>query len=344
MKKISLTFLLITYWLLTALVTPSFAGIDKLAQTGMPFLKLNASSRSSGMGGAYVAIGDDASSMFSNLGGLAFVESGADITINMTNWIVDTKHYAFGAAYGLKKWGTLGISFVYMDYGTFTETWPYDGTNPDLINLGYETGQDFTIAEFALGLSYARRISEKFSVGGQIKYAKQDLFETLMYHEVKGEELITQNVENVMALDFGTLYYTGFKDLRFGMSIRNFSGQGRYIEQRFEMPLDFRIGLAMDIMTLLSPGNESHKLTLALDALHPRDYSERIHVGAEYYLMDLLALRAGYKFNYDEESLAFGLGVKKDLGNMGMRIDYAYSALGDFFDPVHRVTINLSYK
>jgi len=340
MKKIS-TYLLVAV-LTIFVVTVSQAGVDKLGQTGMPFLKMDVGGRASAMA-AHCAVLNDATAMFSNLAGLAMVD-GLDFMVNQTNWIADIKQYAGGVAYGTEKWGVFGLSFVYMDYGTFKETRPYDGTDPVLMNAGYEDLGDFEVGEYAIGLSYARRISSQFSIGGQIKYAKQDLYESLMYNERLLKEEISQNVESSFAVDFGTLYYTGWQDLRIAMSVRNFSQQERYVRQRFELPLMMNIGVAMDVMPLISGEEGDTKLTVAVDALHPRDYSERMHVGAEFAMKDMLFVRAGYKFNYDEEGLTAGIGLDKMFGNIGIKFDYAYGSFGDFFGEVHRISWGIYMK
>jgi hypothetical protein len=100
----------------------------------------------------------------------------------------------------------------------------------------------------------------------------------------------------------------------------------------------------MDVMQVFTPGEKQMKLTLAFDWLHPRDYEERVHFGAEWGFMDMLFLRAGYKFNYDVESFSGGLGVNKEFGNYGIRVDYAYSDFGDFFGAVHRMSLGLFMK
>jgi len=344
MKKTVLYMLVAAIILLGLTPTSQAEEIKKIAQTGMQFLKLDVGGRSAGMGSANSAITNDVTSMFSNLAGLSFVQ-GLEVAMNQTNWIADIKHYGGGVAYGFENWGTFGVSLVYMDYGTFRETRPYEGTtDPELMKKGYEDLGEFEVGEYAIGLSYGRRISNQFSIGAQIKYAKQDLFESLMWHEFYQKELVVENVETVTAFDFGTLYFTGWKDLRIGMSIRNFSRQGRYVRQRFELPLTFRIGLAMNVMTLLAPEDSQHSLSLALDALHPRDYSERVHLGAEYGLMDILFIRGGYKFNYDEESFSFGVGVDKAFGKYGIKFDYAFSDFGEFFGNVHRVSWGIYMK
>ena len=89
-------------------------------------------------------------------------------------------------------------------------------------------------------------------------------------------------------------------------------------------------------------GPSNSALLLAVDAVHPRDYTERVHFGAEYLYANLLAIRAGYKTNYDEEALSMGFGVNYSVGGIGLKIDYSYSQLG-VFDGVSRITIGGSF-
>ncbi|MDZ7261544.1 MAG: PorV/PorQ family protein [candidate division KSB1 bacterium] len=317
--------------------------IDKMAQSGMPFLAIDVNSRTSAMGSASVCVIQDASAMFSNLAGLALIE-GADISFTVTNWIADIKQYSGAAAYTLGKWGTFGASFIWMDYGTFTETAPYTGYEVEMRNIGYERLGDFTVSEYAVGISYARRVSNQFSFGGQIKYAYEGLYQNMVYDYISGRNVLSKNREQVYALDFGTLYYTGWKDLRFGMSIRNFSRQCKFVEQRFELPLTMTMGLAMNVMSLLQPADSNQKLTMAVDWLHPRDWNERYHVGVEYALAGMLYARLGYKFNYSEEGFTGGLGVAKAMGNYEIKLDYAYRAFGEFFGSVQQLGIGISIK
>jgi len=99
----------------------------------------------------------------------------------------------------------------------------------------------------------------------------------------------------------------------------------------------------MDIFDFMPSLQESQSLVLAIDAVHPRDYTERIHIGGEYWYMDMIALRAGYKYNYDEEGLSAGVGIKYAVeGGFGIKIDYSYSDLG-VFDAVNRISIGASF-
>ncbi len=165
-----------------------------------------------------------------------------------------------------------------------------------------------------------------------------------------------------LAFDFGTIFYPGWKSLRFGMSVRNFApkydfgafsaiesetgygyGYGEEEEEaqaqegRFELPLTFAMGLAMDLFDL-SGGAENQTLLFSIDAVHPRDFSERVHIGFEYELREMFAVRGGYKFNYDEEGLTLDCGVKA----AGVRFDYAYGSL-KHFDALSRFSISYGF-
>jgi len=332
--------LLVAMLLMTLLASSSQAGVTKYAQAGMAFLKIDPDARAAGMGSAATAMANNSLAMFSNPAGMGFTE-GLDVALSQTNWIADIKHYAIGASYGLANWGTFGVNVVYMDYGDMTRTTPYSGSDPTLKDIGYLDLGSFTVGEYAIGLSYSRQISSQFSIGGTVKFVRQDLSWSETLDVASGSRVQSDNIQDLMAFDFGTLYYTGWKDLRIGMSVRNFSNQGRYVDQRFELPLTMSLGTAMNLMSLWTD-ETTHKLNVAFDWRHPRDYDERIHVGFEYVLADMLSLRAGYKFNYDEEGLTFGVGINKKFGTFGIRFDYAYGAFGDFFNQVHRTSFAIT--
>jgi hypothetical protein len=105
------------------------------------------------------------------------------------------------------------------------------------------------------------------------------------------------------------------------------------------MPLDFRVGLAMDFF---ESEENPHFLTVTLEGTHPNDGPEKINAGVEYTLGNILTLRGGYRFNYDEESFTFGGGLRYSLGNMGARLSYAFVDFGRLMN-VHMFSIGFSF-
>ncbi len=341
MKKTA--YLLAAFLVMIVLLLPAQAGLKKYGQAGMTFLKIDASGRSAAMGSAATAIIMDASAMFNNPAGLGFVQGGEAI-LTQTSWIADIKHLSGAFAYGHPTWGTVGVSFINMDYGTMQEAFPWvQGVHNDAeFEAGYVLGREFSPKEYCIGLGYSKQITSQFSFGVHIKRVHQNLYESLIKHEIFGE-ITLNNKQDINAFDFGTLYYTGWKDLRVAMSARNFSQQGKYVTQRFELPLTFSIGTAMDVLKIFSQ-DEQQQLTVALDWQHPRDYEERYHIGIEYGLMNMFFFRGGYKFNYDEESITGGIGLMKNISSYGMKIDYAYGHFGEFFGAVHRFSLGIFLK
>ena len=327
--------------LLLAFTTTSQATMKKVAQAGMQFLKIGVGARAVGMGESYVAIGRDVNAIFWNPAGLAYVED-REVTFSHTNWIADISHEAFAAAWNFDKVGVFGVSLVSMNYGDlYYSAVDFSSSN----EFGYTGGRrfgggTFGVDEYAIGLAYSRSFTNKFSLGAQVKFVYQGLGNSTVV--VRGVEEEIKNEVDALAIDIGTLYYTGIKDLRLGMSIQNFSKDLTYQLEAFQMPLTFRVGLAMNILSLWNM-EESQNLTLSLDAIHPRDYTERIHLGAEYWMQDILAVRGGYKFNYDEESLTAGAGLKYGMGNFKLLVDYSYTAFGEAFGSVHRFSFGMSF-
>ena len=333
-KKIN--FALILSILLLSINSTSYAEMKKLAQAGCQFLKIGVGARAIGMGESYIAVGQDANAIFWNPAGLAYI-SGTEISFSHTEWIADIKHDAFAAAAKFGNLGVFGVSFVTMNYGDiYATSIDFNPSN----DFGYTGGKRFGgdkigVSEHAIGLAYSRSFTNKFSLGGHAKFIYQNLGESQV--NIRGIERIKKNEVDVVAFDFGTLYYTGFKDLRIAMSIQNFSKDLMYEIEAFQLPLNYRVGAAMNMLSLFNI-DESQILTLSVETIHPRDYTERVHVGAEYVLNNIFAIRAGYKSNYNEESLTAGAGLKTESG---LVIDYAYAAFGNAFGAVHRFSIGL---
>jgi len=221
-----------------------------------------------------------------------------------------------------------------VNYGDFY------GTRVNMkIDAGYDDTGIFQLGANALGLGYAKRLTEWFSVGGQVRLVKQDLGESII-PEISNvpdtTEIIAENVLAPLAFDFGTQFKTGFKSLVFGMSIRNFSGDIKYVEEPFQLPLVFNLGISMNIMDWFNL-NPRQALYMSIDASHYRSRAEQLKIGLEYRLLNMLALRGGYITNADESGLTFGMGISK----FGFTFDYAYTPYG-VFNNVQRLTLRLS--
>jgi hypothetical protein len=296
---------------------PSFDNLEKVAQTGYQFLKISSGARGAGMGDAYITLEGDASVVFWNPAGLSSLTSNS-VFVGYTMWIADIKHQAFSAAMDLGEYGVVGLNAVNVDYGNI------QGTSISNSLLGYDDTGNLDVTEMAIGLSYAKRFSDKFGVGITVKYCTQDLI---------------AKKSSIVAFDIGTNYNTGWNDLKVAVSIQNFSTEIKYLDENFVLPLTYRVGFSVDALGLASIDSEKHKLILAIEGVNPRDYSERVHIGSEYVFDNLFAIRAGYKFNYDSESISFGAGIKIN----GAQLDYAFSSFGSILGNVNRISILFNF-
>lgn len=308
--------------------------LKKVGQTGLQFLKADMSARSAGMGGAFTMVGDDANAMFYNPAGVAQMQSKIDAFGTMTQWIAGITYNAVGVATSVGTIGHFGLTLISASYGD-----DIYGTIVADNEQGYEETEAVDVSALAVGLVYAKQISSKFFMGGQIRYASQQLGSSVLE---AGESAVDNKVTG-LSYEFGSVFYPGLvNSLRLGMSVRNFSPQFKYEQEGFQLPLTFSVGVAADALEFLGMEGGDHSLLVAIDAIHPRDYTERVHFGLEYWLMDMVALRTGYKFNYDEEGLTFGGGIKYGMGGINLKIDAAYSDFG-VFDPVTRFTLGVSF-
>ncbi len=312
---------------------------EKLAQTGMKFLSISADPRAAGMASAMTALEGGSSMLFYNPAGMARLDSQADLMLGQTGWIADID-YNFGSfayrPFG-GRYGVVGLSLVFADYGDLQET-IYADNEQGYLELG-----SFSPQAWSVGLGYARAITDRFSVGGQVKYANLDLGSSVIEVPSEGEYIRQGNEQGTVAFDFGILYNTGFNSLNFAVSARNFAPEVTFEEESFQLPLTLQIGVSMDVLDLTRYGASNlHSFVVSVDAENPRDFSEQIKIGGEYTFYNTLSLRAGYVFPTDEEGISLGGGVRQEFAGIGFGADYAYTTFG-VFSGVQRIALRLSF-
>jgi hypothetical protein len=308
-----------------------------IGTAGAKFLRIPVGARASAMGGACVASINDPSALFWNPAGIVGVPS-TGLIVSHTPWWATTKLNSVAIVASMENVGSIGVSatILSMDKMEVTTEQQPEGT-----------GQTFDAGDLMIGVTYARRLTEDFSVGITAKYINQRIW---------------NESANGWAFDIGTQYHIGFRDLTLAMSMTNFGPDmtfdgrdlsikydansntpenrltpARLAPEEFPLPLHFQVGVSM---TALS--TDDFNLLLAADVTHPSDNRERVHVGAEIGIFKQFYLRGGYRFNYDEESVTFGAGVSVPLGETAITFDYAY-ALYDLLPNINRFTVGLAF-
>jgi hypothetical protein len=311
-----------------------------LAQTGMKFLSVSVDPRASALGEAVTSLHGYSESMFYNPAGMASLEKFTDLTLGQTSWIADIDYLHASAAFqpfGDDYYGVFGFSVVAVNYGEFNQT-IIANNEQGFLDVG-----TFSPSAFSIGFGYARMLSEKFSVGANVKYVRQSLGTGIVGFAANGDYEKSDFDVDAFAFDFGIIYKTGFRSLNIGMSVRNFSQEIEYIEEGFQLPLTFKIGASINASDLFDFDKSMHSFLISVDASHPRDFAEQLMFGGEYTFIEIFSVRAGYSFPNDERGFSAGVGVKKDIADLLLGIDYAYAPFG-IFDNVHRISVRFAYQ
>ena len=342
------SFLLKTsFILLMLLISSVWARKNKVAQSGMAYLGISMGARETAMGDAATASVKGIQGSWHNPAVLADIES-FECALNQVDWLVDTKLYGIAGAVSLNNWGVFGIDLTYMDFGEIMGTRRVDKS---IDPRGFQFTGEINVQDYAIGFSYARRINDKFAIGVKVKRLHEDLgrarYVTDEYDDPETGEKVRVYDEkgweiNDWGLDFGTVYDIGWKSLTVAMSMQNFSYDMKYWYEEFQTPMTLRMGMSMNMMEVWNEDIDNIDLLFAVDALHPNDHTERIHLGSELVVMDRFAIRGGYKFNHDIESITFGVGVNFDYGGVIGYIDYAYGA-AEYFKDINRFSLGFSF-
>ena len=329
----------------------SLTSYKRAGQTVMPFLAAGAGAKNLAMADAVMAQQGDATSLFYNPAGIAYLKGRSVFAGNMV-WLIDSQIQSAALAWNFGNFGSFGLSAMYVDYGDPITATEIDATTPKT----YRIIGEMNPVEMVFGIAYAREISSQFAIGGQVKYAYQDLLGSggvstrIAYRAgaLGGGAWVRENHDakgGIFAFDFGTIYNTGFRDLTFAMSFRNFGGEIKYESEAYNLPLQFRFGMTASLFQMLAKSRESMDFRLNVDYLHSRDWSERVLVGGEYSFFKMFFLRGGYKFNYTSEGLCLGAGARIDVPTIGVvNVDYAYKDTNDtLFETVHVYSMNIEF-
>lgn len=317
-------------------------GQDKVATSAAPFLGISVGGAATAMGGAYVSMATDASALFWNPGAISRLErSQANFT--HTSWFVNTDYNWAGLVLKIDGASAFGLNLGILDYGQEEVT---------TVHAPEGTGELWNAQDLFAALSYARNLTDRFSIGGSVKIIQQKI-----YHETA----------TGYAVDIGLLYITRFNGMRLGMSILNYgtdmkmdgkdlihsydldpahSGNNPLISSKLRtsgwpLPLFYRVGVSMDVVRFSDAA-----ITVSTDALIPSDNSTVLNVGAEFNWNSIFFLRAGYKSlmrKDTQEGLTAGLGIKYSIPGLGkVSFDYAYNDYG-LLNQIHLLGLGFSF-
>ncbi|MCC6549244.1 MAG: PorV/PorQ family protein [Ignavibacteriaceae bacterium] len=301
----------------------------KVGTTAANFLKIGAGARALSMGGAYAGVSDDIYSAYWNPAGIVNLPGGGGVTFNHADWLADISYDYAAAALHLGDMGTMFFTLTSLGI-------PEDKVRTVAYPEG--DGRYWDASMMSLGVGFARKLTDKFSIGFHFKYIHEAIWNTK---------------SSGVAIDIGTYYVTPFNDMVIGASIANFgtkmqldgrdilfnydpdgdpsNGPGNILSQTdmgtFDLPLTFRLGLAMVVYR-----DRYFKVTAALDATHPNDNTEYVNTGLEVGYDNMFFVRGGYKSIFlrdSEQELTFGGGFRYPVADqLSIELNYGFADYG----------------
>ena len=302
---------------LLALSPPAFSAGTQGA-TAFDFLSIDAAPRPAAMGGAYVAVADDADGMLYNPAGLAFL-SGNQASFAHADYVQGiTQDYLAVAFHGgegkrlnddSRRWLGEGAGA-----GVYVNTLDFGGIQRTTLANQSGSGLDsFGVRDWALGAGYARRGPWPWlGFGGAVKYLR---------------ESIDNTVAQTVALDLGAradLQEAFGVPFTAGLALQNLGQDPRYRVAREPLPTALRLGAAW---------LPNAVVTVAADLVQVRGGALTPHAGVEWRAFEAAALRMGYDGKNDAGP---GITVGASVTWKRVRFDYAFIPYGDLGD-AHRL-------
>lgn len=315
--------------------------VSKRGTTAADFLGIPVGARATALGGAITAAVSDPIAIYWNPAGIAGVED-VSFTGEYANWLasIDLNFLAVAIP---SRFGVFGVGITSMRTPEMEVT---------TVAMQDGTGETFDASSYAAALTYARALTDRFSIGGSVKLI---------------QERIWNSSSGGLAFDVGTQFETPFRGVRLGASISNFgaklqiggddllarvdvdpnnrgnneSNRALLKTDRFDLPLIMRIGLSGEVFQ-----RGGNRLTLSVDALNPNNSEQYLNAGAEIGLLgDLIMFRGGYSELLLENSLrsfTLGGGLRYEFAPIHFGVDYAFEQ-HEYFNAVNRFTVTMRF-
>jgi len=321
----------------------AFSGVSKTGTAVAQFLKIGVGPRATALAGSFVALANDASALYWNPAGAAWIKQRQFFAAH-TQWFADLDHEFLSFVMPFTS-SAIGVSFTALNAPEMEQT---------TIDEPDGTGIYFDAQDIAIGLTYSRFMTDRFSFGLTAKFIQQTLF---------------NESARTVAVDIGGILRTGFKGMRLGIVMNNFGGKlkldGRDLlvsyynnpnlagnpltpaklqTQSWPLPTSFRIGLTVDIIGMREGFflQEAQRLTLLIDGYHVNDADETVSMGVEYGWNENFFLRGGYRVNHDIEGISAGVGVQIPIQRWMIQADYAITDMGDL-GYIQRIGVGIGF-
>ena len=328
-----------------------FAGDDsKTGTAGPEELLLPVGGRSTALAGSNIAEVEGIDAIQWNPAGVAQITGSGEAMFSHMNYFANIGVEFGGVGFTAEGVGTFALSVKSLNFGDIDQT---TEAAPE------GTGATFSPAFSVFGLTFARQLTDRISVGVSTKYVSEKIMRT----SASG-----------FAFDAGVKYAfgaeTSLTGLKLGVAVKNLGGQMQYdgadletsivppnsaagaqavplrfTTLAFDMPSTIEIALAYDLHL-----NSTNRFSF--DALFQNSNfgADQYRFGAEYGFNETFMLRGGYCYSPLDGStvnatifgFTAGAGANIDLGGVQARLDYAFMHT-QYFQGTNTLALTLAF-
>ena len=332
-------------FVLLAALTLAASGVasaqTKTGTTFGQFLLIEPSANVAAQGNVGATARGDALAAYYNPGALGF-QTASNAGFSHSAWLADIDYDYAAVAVKLGAANTVSLSVTSLRSGDIDVRTPEQPQG---------TGERFSADDFAIGVGYGRRFTDRFGAGAQVKYVQQSIW---------------RSTSRTAAFDAGVIYELPFRAV-LGASVSNFGVKTafggndlrvRYDQDpdvfgdndnlpaaletgEFALPIYFRVGLSAPFEV----GADS-RVTVSADAFQYNDNSNSLSVGGEWTYAGLVSARAGYQDLFLEDGeggLRLGGGLRARVSGFDLRFDYAWADHGSRLGDTQRFTLGLGF-
>ncbi|MDR3666722.1 MAG: PorV/PorQ family protein [Ignavibacteriaceae bacterium] len=303
------------------------------------FLAIGVGGRPLGMGGAYVAVANDVTAGYYNPAGLARINY-PEISLMHDARFGNLENYDYaGVAIPFDNDMSFGLSIMRLAVDGIPDTRNAlmditgSGSLDDVNRLDYSKITEFSDQDWAFYLTFAKKQSENFFYGANIKIIRRNIAEYSAWG---------------VGFDAGAIYCPMDK-LSLGLNLQDITttmvawstGRNELISPTVKVGGAYEVNFLGGIITPALDLDIRFENRQFASEFHIGPVSFDGHFGFEYNFKNIFAVRAGYN---DVKQFTIGAGVKLPKLN----IDYSFARFSgssvDNLDDTHRISIMLTLE
>ncbi|MBM3316524.1 MAG: OmpA family protein [Candidatus Eisenbacteria bacterium] len=292
-----------------ALGAPAYAASGESSSNhAMPALRMGVGARALGMGGAYVAAGNDATAGYWNPAALGW-SCGTQLAGMYALGMDEDRNLSYFAGSHRFDWGALGLGLLSSGMSDI------DQRGADGSQMG-----TFDYGDMAVML-HGAYATDRFTVGGTVKYLHQGL-----NADVAGDDGVS---------GFGIDVGVGFQPvewMRAGIVMKDLASEIGSDEEANNIPMNLRGGVALMPIEGLTFGFDLDKVIDEDDL--------RYHAGAEFAIPLSEDFGGALRLGLDDGELTAGLGLRVKF----LEFDYAFVQEPNDFGESHRMGVSLRFN